>query len=122
MFKRLAQCTTDTANTVTVTIEGQPCQVLAGDTVAAAVLAQGIGYTRTLPLPDALPAPAATPTGPTPVQHRAPFCMMGVCFECLMEIDGIANRQACKVRVVDGMSIRRQHGAGIRPAGHSDED
>jgi predicted molibdopterin-dependent oxidoreductase YjgC len=36
--------------------------------------------------------------------------MMGVCFECLMEIDGVPNRQACQVRVADGMRIRRQQG------------
>jgi predicted molibdopterin-dependent oxidoreductase YjgC len=39
--------------------------------------------------------------------------MMGVCFECLIEIDGTAERQACMVTVVDGMSIRRS----TRPAG-----
>jgi predicted molibdopterin-dependent oxidoreductase YjgC len=38
--------------------------------------------------------------------------MMGVCFECLMEIDGVANRQACLVPVTEGMQIRRQHGVG----------
>ena len=36
--------------------------------------------------------------------------MMGVCFECVMEIDGVLNRQACQVQVSEGMRIRRQHG------------
>jgi D-hydroxyproline dehydrogenase subunit gamma len=39
---------------------------------------------------------------------RAPLCMMGVCFECLVEIDGQSNQQGCLVRVRDGMRIRRQ--------------
>ena len=39
---------------------------------------------------------------------RAPLCMMGVCFECLVEIDGQTNQQGCMVRVRDGMRIRRQ--------------
>ncbi|WP_395015380.1 (2Fe-2S)-binding protein [Dongia sp.] len=39
---------------------------------------------------------------------RAPLCMMGVCFECLVEIDGQTNQQGCLVRVRDGMRIRRQ--------------
>jgi predicted molibdopterin-dependent oxidoreductase YjgC len=39
---------------------------------------------------------------------RAPFCMMGVCFECLLEIDGIGNQRACQVEVKAGMQIRRQ--------------
>ncbi len=38
--------------------------------------------------------------------------MMGACFDCLVEIDGTPNRQACQVRVVEGMAIRRQDGPG----------
>ena len=45
------------------------------------------------------------------VAPRAPYCMMGVCFECLLEIDGVANRQACLVTVQPGMKIRSQEGA-----------
>lgn len=67
-----------------------------GDSVAAALLANGCGPFRSTPV-------SASP--------RAPWCMMGVCFDCLVEIDGIANRQACLVPVADGMRIRRQHGA-----------
>ena len=37
--------------------------------------------------------------------------MMGVCFDCLMEIDGVPNQQACMVPVAEGMAIRRQDGA-----------
>jgi len=39
---------------------------------------------------------------------RAPFCMMGICFECLLEIDGIDNQRACQVEVKAGMRVRRQ--------------
>ena len=39
---------------------------------------------------------------------RAPFCMMGACFECLLEIDGIGNQRACQVEVQAGMHVRRQ--------------
>ncbi len=55
----------------------------------------------------------AVPTRRTPVsgEARAPFCMMGVCFECLLEIDDNPNRRACQVEVVAGMRIRRQGGA-----------
>lgn len=41
---------------------------------------------------------------------RAPYCMMGVCFDCLAEIDGVPNRQSCMVAVRPGMRIRRQRG------------
>jgi predicted molibdopterin-dependent oxidoreductase YjgC len=37
--------------------------------------------------------------------------MMGVCFDCLVEIDGVANRQACMIEVRDGMRVKRQLGA-----------
>ena len=94
MFKRLDK---KPADTVSVTINGAPVSVPWGESVAAAVLAQGVTCTRTTPL-------SAAP--------RAPLCMMGVCFECLMVIDGRANRQACQVLVEEGMSIQRQDGAG----------
>jgi len=36
--------------------------------------------------------------------------MMGLCFECLVEIDGVPNRQSCQIPVQEGMQIRRQQG------------
>jgi sarcosine oxidase subunit alpha len=36
--------------------------------------------------------------------------MMGVCFDCLVEIDGVGNRQGCLVPVREGMAVSRQHG------------
>ncbi|NHX27873.1 (2Fe-2S)-binding protein, partial [Escherichia coli] len=41
-------------------------------------------------------------------QPRAPFCMMGACFECLVEIDGIV-QQACMLEVTEGLEICRPH-------------
>jgi len=94
MFKRLDNTP---EKLVTVTIEGQPVVVPAGETVAAAVLASGLGHTRTTPVSD------------TP---RAPFCLMGVCYECLMVINGQPNQLACREVVDEGMTIERQHGLG----------
>ena len=94
MFKRLDNLA---HNRVNITINGQPVQVPAGETVAAAVLAYGLTSTRT------------TPVSGVP---RAPFCLMGVCFECLMVIDGRANQRACMEQVREGMSIECQQGAG----------
>lgn len=89
MFRRLHEPRT----TVTLTLDGRALTAAAGDTVAAAVLASGDPVCR------------AAPVGGAP---RAPYCMMGVCFECLMEIDGQPNRQACLVPVRDGMRVARQ--------------
>jgi hypothetical protein len=91
-FKKLPE---PAAATVTVTVDGEPLRVAATLSAAAAVLLQG-GISRT------------TPVSGSP---RAPYCMMGVCFDCLMEIDGAPNRQACLVPVAEGMCINRQHGA-----------
>jgi hypothetical protein len=82
--------------TVEVLVEGTPVLVPEGASAAAAVLLAG------------LPAIRETAVSGSP---RAPLCMMGVCFDCLAEIDGVPNRQACMVPVAPGMRIARQHGA-----------
>ena len=94
MFKRVSE---KSDQRVTVFIEGVECEVPAGETVAAAVIVSGIGHTRTTAISDS---------------QRAPFCLMGVCYECLMIIDGKPNRRACKETVNDGMTIERQSGTG----------
>ena len=81
---------------MTVEFDGRPLQVLTGSTVAAALLAAGVSRFRSTPVSGA---------------PRAPYCMMGVCFECLVEIDGVPNRQACLVEVKEGMRLRTQEGA-----------
>jgi hypothetical protein len=52
----------------------------------------------------------ASRTTPVTGAPRAPYCMMGVCFECLLEIDGEPNQQGCLVTVRAGMRIERQLG------------
>lgn len=84
------------AETVTLQFEDRTLTVPAGISVAAALLAGGVRDFR------------SSVVGQTP---RAPYCMMGVCFECLVEIDGVPARQSCLVPVRDGMRIRRQDGA-----------
>ncbi|NOQ88976.1 MAG: (2Fe-2S)-binding protein [Gammaproteobacteria bacterium] len=94
MFKRLE---TNQKKRVTIYINDRPYGVPADETVAAAVLASGIHHTRTTPVSGA---------------NRAPYCMMGVCYECLMVIDGKPNQRACQRTVADGMSIDCQQAAG----------
>ena len=96
MFKRLG----DTGATVTLKVDGQPIRARTGDTVAAAMLAAGIDQCRT------------TPVSGVP---RAPYCLMGVCFDCLVTIDGVGSRQACLIPVRDGMTVESQ--LGKREAG-----
>ena len=41
-------------------------------------------------------------------ERRAPNCFMGVCFECLVKINGVPGQQACMTQVAEGMRISRQ--------------
>jgi predicted molibdopterin-dependent oxidoreductase YjgC len=77
---------------VEILLDGEAVSVPAGMTVAAVLLMLDRIPTRTHPV-----------TG-TP---RAPHCLMGACFECLLEIDGIEQR-ACQVVVSAGMQIARR--------------
>ncbi len=79
---------------IEVVVEGRRVAVAEGASAAAAFLLAGFRGIR------------ETPKG----SPRAPYCMMGVCFECLAEIDGVPNRQSCMVEVRPGMRIRRQFG------------
>lgn len=81
---------------VTIELDGRTMQVPAGRSVAAALLAAGVTRFRSTPVSGA---------------PRAPYCMMGVCFECLIEIDGVPNRQSCLVDIREGMTLRTQQGA-----------
>lgn len=75
--------------------DGEAVGFAEGDSVAAALLAHGVVAVR-----EAAVSGAA----------RGPFCLMGVCFDCLVEIDGVG-RQACLVAAADGMVVRRMRGA-----------
>ena len=90
MFKRINSMD---EQTVTITIEDRKIKVPASDSVGAAMLAAGFEYTRTTAVSGA---------------HRAPYCMMGACFDCLVEIDGIPNQQACQTQVREGMVVNLQ--------------
>jgi hypothetical protein len=84
------------AATIAVEVEGRTILVPAGASAAAAVLMAGLSSIR------------ETPVG---ASERGPYCMMGICFDCLAEIDGAPNRQSCMVAARPGMRIRRQRGA-----------
>ena len=43
---------------------------------------------------------------PVSGEAEGPWCLIGLCFGCLVEIDGVADRQACLVPVRDGMMVR----------------
>ena len=74
---------THARQTVLLQVQGQPISAREGDTLAIALLNAGV-----------------VPFRQTPVsgQPRAPLCLMGVCFDCLVE-------------VFEGMQVRLPTGA-----------
>lgn len=91
----------ETTQEISVYVEGRPITVPIGTSAAVAAMMALGPVTRTTPVSG---------------EARSPYCLMGVCFECLMEIDGVPNQQACQIPVREGMRIKRQH--GMREAAH----
>jgi len=82
--------------TVAIQFEDRTLRVPVGTTVMAGVMTADPGYTRTTAIGGC---------------KRSGYCQMGICFECLMEIDGVPNQQACMIEVREGMKVKRQIGA-----------
>ncbi len=80
------------------TCDGREMSAHAGQTIAAALLAAG---TRSLRVTSRREEP------------RGLFCGMGVCFDCLVQVDGRPNVRACRTPVVDGMRVATQQGKGF---------
>ncbi len=81
---------------VEVILDGRPISVPLEMSVAAALLAIGEIVSK---------------ISPTSHKPCSPHCLIGVCFECLMEINGV-QRQACMTIVSEGMVINRNLGDG----------
>lgn len=81
---------------IAIEVEGREVNVREGDPLAVALLQAGVERFRDTPVTGAA---------------RAPLCLMGVCFDCLVEVDGTQNVQSCMVEVRDGMTVRLPPGA-----------
>lgn len=75
-----------------ITFDGRALEARPGMTVAAALAAAGVTAFR------------RTRTGAA----RGQFCGMGVCQDCLVEIDGQPNRRACMTRIAGPLTVRSQ--------------
>jgi predicted molibdopterin-dependent oxidoreductase YjgC len=82
---------------LTFTFDGEPVVAYRGESVAAALLAAGRRVLR------------VTHAGRAP---RGVFCGMGVCFDCLVVVDGAFSRRACMTPVARGMRVQSQNGNG----------
>lgn len=78
------------------TFDGRPILAYPGETVGAALTAAGVvalRTTRTLGRP------------------RGLFCGIGICFDCLVVIDGRPNQRACLAPAQQGSAVHTQRGA-----------
>jgi len=86
---------------VTIYVDGEAVSAEAGESVAAVLLRQSEAWIRMTPVLGS---------------QRAPYCLMGVCFECLAEVDGVASVQTCLTPVKAGMRVARQRGRRVLSA------
>lgn len=78
---------------IQITIDGKSVEAFEGETVAAAMMAAGLRVFRN----------TAKTKAP-----RGMYCGMGICFECLVTINGVKNVRACLTPVTDGMTVVTQ--------------
>jgi predicted molibdopterin-dependent oxidoreductase YjgC len=79
---------------ITLSINGHDIIATAGHSVWSAMALNGQTVTRRAALSG---------------EDRSAYCTMGVCFECMVEIDGVPNQQACMRQVSDGMEVSTQN-------------
>ena len=79
-----------TGRPVRLSFDDREIEALEGETIAAALAASGIVAVRQ--------ARSGAP--------RGPFCGMGVCFDCLVTVDGRPSQRACLTKVAAGMEVR----------------
>jgi len=77
---------------VRLRVDGRPITAYSGETVFAALLAEGIKALR-------------NPSKDRSKNARGGFCGMGVCQECRVRVDGLPDQRACMTEVRDGMEI-----------------
>ena len=75
---------------VSITFDGIGLVAYAGESIAAALARAG------------LPSSRRTLKSGAP---RGYYCGMGVCFECLVEVDGIGGLRACRTAVAPGIRV-----------------
>ena len=75
---------------VRIEVDGEPVQAFEGETVATALLASGRRIFRHTP-------------GGSP---RGLYCGMGICFDCVVEVDGESSVRSCITLVRPGMKVR----------------
>lgn len=82
---------------VEIIVDGQPIRAFEGESIAAALLAAGRRALRTTERRG---------------EPRGLNCGIGVCFDCVMTVDGQPGVRTCQTRVRAGMRVDSQVGPG----------
>ena len=82
---------------VEILLDGRALRAFQDETVAAALLAAGRRALRT-----------TSRRG----EPRGMYCGIGICFDCVMTIDGRPNVRTCQTPVRAGMRVESQRGEG----------
>ena len=83
-----------TEDAVRIELDGTPVDGLRGQTIAGVLLGSGVlAWRRT------------SGSG----KPRGVFCGIGVCFDCIVEVNGVRDIRACQRRAQDGDVVRTQH-------------
>ena len=78
---------------ISITVDGRPLEVLAGEVLAAALWANGF---------------IALGHNPSDASQRGMYCGIGHCYECRVTVDGVEDVRSCLIRVRDGMQVSLQ--------------
>ena len=78
------------ADLLTLSVNGVRVSMPQGSTVAAVVLQAGVSSFR------------RSVTG----EARGPLCGMGICFECRVNVNGVAHVRSCQTLCENGMDVR----------------
>ena len=87
----------DLGQEITLDVDGQPIRAVAGEPIAAALMAAGY---KVLHRTTRLHEP------------RGVYCAIGRCTDCVMTVDGRPNVRTCITPAVDGMRVETQSGLG----------
>jgi Uncharacterized anaerobic dehydrogenase len=75
---------------VQINVDGKLIEAFEGETIAAVLLSAGIFTFR---------------LSPKKKEPRSLYCGMGICYECLVTVDGQHAVRACMTPVADGMQV-----------------
>lgn len=82
---------------ILIVVDGEPVRARPGQTIAAALIAAGRSSWRT-----------TRGSG----EPRGLFCGIGVCFDCLVTVNGVGSVRACLATVQAGDVIASERGTG----------